>query len=112
MYLNDPNRPQINGRAAYGSPPLAVFPAPQVWPLSPDECEISMMLAVRTMPLAFSQFTFTIKTYHLEPWFIKYYTDPEQALFDAFNWTVPAQRSYHGFVKGVTPNPLADLEID
>lgn len=115
MHLTDPNRPQINGRAAYGDPPIAVLPHLQVMPAGIGACHIEVMLAVGLSPLTFSWFHVTVPSYILPNLLERYRTNPEQTLFDTFKWTPPTQRSYHGFAKGVTsatPNPLADLEID
>lgn len=112
MHLTDPNRPQINGLPAYGSPPIAVLPEPRVWPISSDECTITVVLAVTLTPLRFSAFGVTRPLFYIPVWISRYYTDPEQTLLDTFNWTPPTQRSYHGFAKGIPPNPLDNLEIE
>lgn len=102
MQLNDPERPLIGDRPAYGEPPLAVLPDLSVWPMSHDMCRLSVMLAVGRNEFAW--FTCMANTSQLPLWLDEYRKNPEKFLMEKFAWAPPA--------RNITAKALREQEVD
>ncbi len=111
MTLNDPLRPQMSGRPAYGSPPIAVLPELLFWPTGGGLTRISAFLA--TGDNNFSRFEALWDTAMVPVVLREYRDDPEALLAKLFSWAPPRARAKAATVpQGKSQVSLSDLGFD